>query len=693
LKRLNHILSFDNFYIDGYGLFLFLLGLFHHWVLLLCLLYFFVMRKKIKFFFVIFCISLISILFFFLINQKIPYQIQGEVRVVDINSSQYNDTITLKYKNMKFNMKSPIGRYKQGDIIYIEADVKSYRNQTIPFGFNQKYYYLSKGVKGYLDVKEVTLIQSNHSIHHFREKLLLNINDINSSVYVKALIFGEKTFSSEQSEMFKDLGIMYLLTVSGIHVYMLFMMIDKVLFYLSVNQKTRHMIKIVTYLILLYLNLFSIGVLRLLIMYIFQIPNQKYQLMYSKLDLLLFTFLLMIITNIHLVFHQGFLITYLIMNFIYLMEFRYKGYDGYLKKLIITCIIFLVVLPFNRTVSLLMILCLPFLIGYVTGPLFLGSIATLFIKELDQVMIVLINVFEKAILLLSDKNISFHLPALSLHQIFIYFCIIVLIFRSKKIMELCSRTLFLFLFFIAIIFYRTSNTEVIFLDVGQGDSTVIKSNGCVIVIDAFQQVNSYLKNQGIYEIDYLILTHSDLDHTKDATSIINTMKVNQIVLSAYDNQYEEYTGEKLYVKSGDQIKCRDLSLNILGPIKPYASSNNNSIVIQTRINDLTFLFTGDIEKEAEFDLANSYQYHLKSDVLKISHHGSSTSSTSYFLDYVSPSISVISLGYENKFKFPDQKVLERLYRYQMIIYRTDIQGSIIYSPSKKKEKWGLVLPF
>ncbi|PKK99461.1 MAG: hypothetical protein CVV57_02765 [Tenericutes bacterium HGW-Tenericutes-2] len=693
MKRLDHILSFDCYYIDGYGIFLFIIGLFHHWVLILCLLYFFVVRKKIKLFFVLFFISLLSILFFYSSNLNTPSLIQGEVKVVGVNQGEYSDTVTIKYKQMKFNMKSQIGRYSYGDIIYIHADVKNYRNQTIPFGFNQKEYYLSKGVKGYLDVKESTLIQSSFSIYQIREKLFDDINHLNSSVYIKSLIFGEKSFSNDQSEILKDLGIMYLLTISGMHVYMLFILVDKALFYLSASQKSRHIIKIIMYLILLYLNLFSIGVLRLFIMYILQIPNQKYQLDFSKLDLSLFTFLIMLITNIHLIYHQGFLVTYLIMNFLYLMEFRYKTYDGYLKKLVITSIIFLVVLPFNKTVSLLMILCLPFLIGFVTGPLFLGSIATILIPELDQLMTIFIKIFENTVSFLSHKNISIHLPALSIFQLFIYFMIIILIFRSNKVIELISRTLILALFFIAIILYRATNNEIIFLDVGQGDSTIIKSSGCVIVIDAFQHVNTYLKNQGIYEIDYLILTHSDSDHTRDASAIINTMKVNQIVLSAYDQKYEHYKGEKLFVKSGDEIKCNHITLHILGPIRSYTSPNDNSIVIQTKIDNLTFLFTGDIERDAEHDLANRYQNHLKSDVLKIAHHGSSSSTSLEFLDYVRPSISIISLGYENKFKFPDQKVLERLYKYQSIIYRTDIQGSIVYSISKKKEKWGLVLPF
>lgn len=693
MKKLNHILNWDNYYIDGFGIFLFIIGLYHTWVLVISILYFVITRKKIKVPFVLFFVILIYLLFLVISQLSIPKTIQGEARVVLIHENLYTDTITLKYKHLKFNMQSQKDQYNHGDILYIKADVKNYRLDTIPFGFNQKNYYLSKGVYGYLDVKEVSFLKESLSILSYREKRIDDVSKLTSSVYIKALIFGEKEFSDDQDTVFKDLGIMYLLTISGMHVYALFLVIDKMLFYLSVNQRTRHIVKIVIYSTLLYLNLFSIGVLRIFLMYMLQIPNQKYRLMFSKLDLTAFTFLIMFISNMHLIYHLGFLITYLIMNFLYLMEFRYRGYDGYIKKLIITSIIFLVVLPFHKTFSPFMILILPMMIGIVTGPLFIGSITTLLIPELDQMMIWMTNGFEIILHFLNNRNISFDLPALTVFQLFIYYLVVILIFRSKKTFELFSRVFILAMFFVAIVFYTNSMERIVFLDVGQGDATIIQSSGCVIVIDAFTNTESYLKNHGIYKIDYLILTHSDTDHTKEASSIIEKIDVEKIVLSYYDDSYDDYQGEKVYVKSGDQMRCNALTLDILGPYREYPSSNDNSIVIQTKIDNLTYLLTGDIEYEAEIDLIDLYGYHLKSDVFKVPHHGSPSSTSLEFLHYVRPSISIISLGYENKFNFPSPIVIERLLQYQSIIYRTDLHGSIIYTPSKKKEKWGLVLPF
>jgi competence protein ComEC len=108
---------------------------------------------------------------------------------------------------------------------------------------------------------------------------------------------------------------------------------------------------------------------------------------------------------------------------------------------------------------------------------------------------------------------------------------------------------------------------------------------------------------------------------------------------------------------------------------------------------MTYLFTGDIEHDAEIDLIHHYGYSLKSDVLKIGHHGSSTSTSEIFLSYVNPRFAIISLSLKNRYGFPDQEVINRLIRYDVTIYRTDLHGTILNIYSKKKSKWMFHLPF
>ena len=133
------------------------------------------------------------------------------------------------------------------------------------------------------------------------------------------------------------------------------------------------------------------------------------------------------------------------------------------------------------------------------------------------------------------------------------------------------------------------------------------------------------------------------------------------------------------LKSGDKIIYKDFVCEALGPIKSYVNENNNSLVLKVAVDDMTILFTGDIEKEAELDLINKYQKELKCDVLKAAHHGSMTSSCEMFLNLVSPKYTLISVGRNNLYNFPNNTLLLALKN----VYRTDIDNSITIYKRKK----------
>ena len=134
------------------------------------------------------------------------------------------------------------------------------------------------------------------------------------------------------------------------------------------------------------------------------------------------------------------------------------------------------------------------------------------------------------------------------------------------------------------------------------------------------------------------------------------------------------------LKSEDVVVFDKLIFHVLGPIRSYSNENDNSLVLKVAIEDCSILFTGDIEQEAEVDLIDSYGKKLKSDILKVSHHGSSTSSSKMFLSYVSPNYLLISVGRNNYYGFPNNTFVLSYPN----IYRTDLNNSIcIY----KKKKW------
>lgn len=230
------------------------------------------------------------------------------------------------------------------------------------------------------------------------------------------------------------------------------------------------------------------------------------------------------------------------------------------------------------------------------------------------------------------------------------------------------------------------------IDVGQGDSVLIESPWCNLVIDSYQNVLPLINHLGIYDLDMLILTHSDSDHVMEAQSIIDHVNVKQVIINPY-SAYAIRHKKILKMKSNDSIKCGNIDVDFYGPIRSYENSNNNSLVFKIRLGNHSFLFTGDIEKEAEDDLINQYRYQLRSDIIKIPHHGSSTSSSEAFINWVDPQIALISLDQNNSFGFPDQEVINRLMIKQVNIYRTDQMGTICYTYHQKKEKWSFYLPF
>jgi len=695
LRKSNPISSWDNFHVEGIGVLFFILGLTKPVFYIVLMIYMLLMHKKMNIILVVILFSLVFIRFYLWFLKDIPYQVQGEVKVVEVIHEELYDSLIIKYQQSKYRMNVSSELYELGDILYLNGEIKPFRSMTIPYGFDQQIYYLSKNIRGYVDIKDIRKINHEVSFYIFRDKLEQQISKYQSSIYLKSLILGEKTFSDEQNELFGELGILYLFSVSGLHIYVFLLIMKKVFFYLSLSKRTQDMLTLLIYLFFLYLNSFSFGVFRLILMFIFKGVNEKYGFELTKLDGMQIVFFMMIMFNIHWVFHQGVLITYLILMMLYLTEFLYQGQKGYLKKLLMSTLIFLVILPFSNQISLLMLLMLPILIVIFSGPVFMGSILIVLIPELDFIFNKAIQNMEWLLQLMSNKNISINLPSMDVLMVFIYYVFLVYLLRSKSVISLVKRSLILVMILCSpfIKFSISDITKVYFLDVGQGDSIYIENNTCKLMIDSYQSTESFLKNRGVYTLDYLILTHSDSDHIKEAQDIIDHFLVKNLVLSAYIDDYPTYLTPKSWIKAGDHLTCGNLELNFISPLKRYENRNLNSLVFQILIDRTVFLFTGDIEGEVELDLINHYGFLLKSDVLKVAHHGSSTSTGESFLYHVSPDTAIISAGYENKFKFPSDSVIQRLQENNIMIYRTDLQGTIIFTSDKKKQKWKVCIPF
>ena len=238
---------------------------------------------------------------------------------------------------------------------------------------------------------------------------------------------------------------------------------------------------------------------------------------------------------------------------------------------------------------------------------------------------------------------------------------------------------------------RYYNLSISFIDVGQADSIFITCNGENMLIDAGnnkdgETVVEYIKSQGADRLKYVVGTHPHADHIGGMDTVINNIDIQDVILpgkTTNTNTFEdvldsiERKGISITVpNAGDTYTLGEAKLEILSPAKDYSDNLNNwSIVIRLIYGEKSFLFMGDAETEVEKDILKN-GYNVSSNVLKVGHHGSTTSSSSDFLSEVMPEIAIIQCGAGNDYGHPHNQTLEKLDKIGANILRTDENGTI-----------------
>ena len=233
-----------------------------------------------------------------------------------------------------------------------------------------------------------------------------------------------------------------------------------------------------------------------------------------------------------------------------------------------------------------------------------------------------------------------------------------------------------------------------YINVGQGDSILIQVNNKNLLIDSGPESNknhllNYLKNLDIDTLDYVIATHPHEDHIGNMQHIINTYNISAFYAPKVT------ASSKTFEQMIDSLKRKNLKINVIKQgissidlgnntkvtvLSPnydsYDNLNNYSPIMKIEYKNTSFLFTGDAEEEVENEVLKN-NFILSSDVLKVGHHGSSTSTSSSFLKAVNPSVCVISAGINNNYNHPNPTTLKKLQKNKCIIYRTDKNGDIL----------------
>lgn len=690
LKNSDLLSLLDDLHVEGYAFVCFIVGFNQPiaWVFMVLYVYFF--RRKIRYHVLIF-LCLVGFLSIQWIEQSPPEMIIGKARVVDIEEMEYNKRLTLSYEKYRFHLYTSSDS-ELGDVYWVEGKVELYRKQTVPKGFNAYRYFLGQGIDGKIIIHQMTFAHASNHLFDVRMKLVEDASTLQSKSIVFSMVFGENALDESEEQLYRSLGMMYLFSMSGLHIYFLLNVIKRLMFYLNLNPLIQTILIILFLSVIVYFYQGSYVILRILIIYILYQISRTFQLEWTSLDRIQIAFLVMMIMDIHLLFHFGFFITYLVLNIIHLTEFLYRHLGDYSKKVALTSIVHITILPFTRLFSPMMIPVFPliqFVMSSVVAPL---SLLVLLYPFLDPYLYQLMELINQLMHMLDYRQLSIVLPVLPVVLTFGYFIGIACLLRSKRLINALWKVIALSFIFVIPSLRFFQEDKVVFLDVGQGDTMFISVEECNILIDAYQGSLNYLLNHGIRHIDLMILTHSDNDHIHDALAIMESVNIKRLVLSAFDDSYFLVHHNVIRVKSGDRLMCGSMVMNVLGPIRDYQESNNNSIVLQMQLENQIFLFSGDIEKEAEDDLVNRYGNQLKSDILKISHHGSNTSSTKRFIQAVDPDVGVISLKSNNVFGFPHPDVITRLMKQDVSIFRTDHHGTVIVLLDEKKSKWKIHLP-
>lgn len=593
-------------------------------------------------------------------------------------------------------------------------------------------------------IKNLNFIQL--AINNLSIKIQQNLDKIllkdTKDLAVGILLGVSSDIDSEVKQNFRDCNLSHMLAISGSHLTYLILGLNLLLNKKILGIRKCKVITIIIIIIFMLIVNMSSSIVRAGICTIISILGT---LIYRKSDsytAIAISLLFSLIKNPFSLFNIGLQLSYLAtlgIIIFYTMLSKIKISEGKLKKYIIENIIStlsanILILPittyyFNTIPTNFLLSNL--VAGPVLGISLIFELITVFISfisiKLAQIPGAVVNVC--LILLTKITKIISKIPNITVvtpkiaSVILIYIIILnVWLYTNKKNIYKnlkISRLLCILIIIILIInFLNIERTmRIYFIDVGQGDSSLICTpTGKNILIDGGgsrtpekydvgeKVLLPYLLDRRIKKLDYIIISHFDADHAQGIEAVIDKIKVKNIVVSRQASQSVEYDKiikmckeKKIKIidaKRGEKIVIDKYAyFDILHPgdiLLDDGKGGLNANAIVAKLNYkmdnklFTVLFTGDIEYDAEQELVKEYGNKLKSDILKVAHHGSKTSSSQEFINLVKPEIALIGVGKDNTFGHPNDGVIEKLKKIKAKIYRTDLDGEIIIKMEAKK---------
>lgn len=569
---------------------------------------------------------------------------------------------------------------KPGDTLQVTGEIKIPDKATTPYGFNYRNYLKSKNIYQsiFTESYEITGHKWVLDSVPFAIENYIDDNIYYSKDYVKTFILADKNDFDQQTILeINNLGISHLFAVSGMHIGIIVLALKKLIAYLKIEDKKSDIMISLFLLFYIVITSFAPSVIRASLMFVFLVINKRLAFEFKTLDILSLIYILLLIYNPYYMYSLGFVLSFFVTFIILLSKNVLSNKSTNIQLLYLSSIAFFFTLPIvmniNHEVNLMTVLYNVGFIYIVTFILLPLSYLTFVFPMFDKLFSYIIDMFESIVSLL--YKIGFMKISISFNNVFVillYYILLVILmikFEQRKTIKNQVIGLLLLLLFASNIAKVNLVTSVNFIDV-YGDSTLIVDSfdQCNILIDTgevdeYNTVVNFIKSKGIKRIDYLIISHMHSDHYGEANDVINNFEVVNFVSNNFNDGYIDRN-----------INCGNLNLYIYPLGDPSKNENNNSLIISVDVKGEHYLFTGDIEKEAELDFIENYQFDI--DVLKVAHHGSRTSSTEEFIKIFAPSDAFISAHRYNKFNHPNIETINTLEKYNVNTHQTFLEGTI-----------------
>ena len=568
--------------------------------------------------------------------------------------------------------------YDIGDILTIDGNKEDFAFTKLESAFDFEEYLDNKGVFHSLNAKSIKVDFRNFIRIKQRREKLLSMFDKEQRSIVGSILFSDGG-DSELTSTLRELHLARFLAASGIFISVFYFILTKIFALFIKKDKIAELTSISLLLLYSVFTFPRFSVIKVMLLLVVKWIN-KYPLKekFSYLSILGGVGIFCLLMNRYLVRQDSFILGFLIPIISYLT--RYIGQRKKItQKLSRYLIIYLFFLPFEiNYYNKIVILSLP--LQVISLPLFLAigtvSLLCFFYVPIYKIDEFLIFILEKYSLLIKPLSFGVYFPNMNDGLILAYYVLyfFFLYYASHDFVPL-TRTFLIgqvtVLLLFALPIENRITKEVNFINVGQGDCTLIRDHNKVALIDtggltytdiANDVLLPFLKKKRIYQIDMVFITHYDYDHYGALEDLQKSFKVNQV----YDYS------SSFPVKMGDIIFN---NYNYYGGER--TEENDKSLVLGFNVFNKDFLVMGDATTYIEKEIIKN-ESSVPCDILRVGHHGSNTSTCEEWIKYVTPEEAVISVGKGNRFGHPNKEVINVLNKYKIKIRRTDIEGTIVY---------------